>query len=134
MSKCVFPKRFLPANRHRFSSVCIIENAFFRPFPSSRKFAGVSEHGPRRRDLEKILPKLGAEKLARPPLVRHTLDYFLNVPRRESVENKVEHIFENRGRFIISDFRTLDRLSVRFFPPSPPAFRAKSRDHNFSET
>lgn len=66
-------------------------------------------------DLEKILPKFFAEKLARPPLVRRTLDYFLNVPRRRSVENRVEHIFENRGRFIIKDFELSTGFPFAFF-------------------
>ncbi len=66
-------------------------------------------------DLEKILPKFFAEKVARPPLVRRTLDYFLNVPRRKSVENKVEHIFENRGRFIIKDFELSTGFPFAFF-------------------
>lgn len=66
-------------------------------------------------DLEKILPKFFTEKLARPPLIRRTLDYFLNVPRRKSVENKVEHIFENRGRFIIKDFELSTGFPFAFF-------------------
>ncbi len=66
-------------------------------------------------DLEKILPKFFAEKLSRPPLVRRTLDYFLNVPRRKSVENRVEHIFENRGRFIIKDFELSTGFPFAFF-------------------
>ncbi len=66
-------------------------------------------------DLEKILPKMFAVKMARPPIVRRTLDYFLNVPRRQSVENKVEHIFENRGRFIIKDFELTTGFPFAFF-------------------
>ena len=56
-----------------------------------------------------------AVKMARPPIVRRTLDYFLNVPRRQSVENKVEHIFENRGRFIIKDFELSTGFPFAFF-------------------
>ena len=66
-------------------------------------------------DLEKILPKTFAEKFARPPIVRRTLDYFLNVPRRKSVENRVEHVFENRGRFIIKDFELSTGFPFAFF-------------------
>ena len=66
-------------------------------------------------DLEKILPKMFAVKMARPPIVRRTLDYFLNVPRRQSVENKVEHIFEHRGRFIIKDFELTTGFPFAFF-------------------
>lgn len=66
-------------------------------------------------DVEKILPKFFAEKIAKPPVVRRTLDYFLNVPRRKSVENKVEHVFENRGRFIIKDFELSTGFPFAFF-------------------
>ena len=66
-------------------------------------------------DLEKILPKMFAVKMVRPPIVRRTLDYFLNVPRRQSVENKVEHIFEHRGRFIIKDFELTTGFPFAFF-------------------
>lgn len=66
-------------------------------------------------DLEKVLPKFLSEKLAKPPLVRRTLDYFLNVPRRKSVENRVEHVFENRGRFIIKDFELSTGFPFAFF-------------------
>lgn len=66
-------------------------------------------------DMERILPKIFAEKLAKPPLVRRTLDYFLNVPRRKSVENRVEHVFENRGRFIIKDFELSTGFPFAFF-------------------
>ncbi len=66
-------------------------------------------------DLEKMLPKMFARRLARPPIIRRTLDYFLNVPRRKNVENKVEHIFENRGRFIIKDFELSTGFPFAFF-------------------
>lgn len=66
-------------------------------------------------DLEKILPKFFSAKIAKPPIVRRTLDYFLNVPRCKSVENRVEHIFENRGRFIIKDFELSTGFPFAFF-------------------
>ena len=66
-------------------------------------------------ELEKILPKKIAVKLSRPPIVRRTLDYFLNVPRRRTVENRVEHIFKHRGRFIIKDFELSTGFPFAFF-------------------
>ncbi len=66
-------------------------------------------------ELEKILPKRIAEKFSRAPVVRRTLDYFLYVPRRKTIENKVEHIFEYRGQFIIKDFELSTRFPFAFF-------------------
>lgn len=66
-------------------------------------------------ELEKILPKRIAEKFARAPIVRRTLDYFLYVPHRQTIENKVEHIFEYRGQFIIKDFELSTRFPFAFF-------------------
>ncbi len=60
-------------------------------------------------ELKHILPKFIVAKI-RPPLLKFTLDYFVNIPRRQPVENKVEHIFANRGRFIVKDFE----LSTKF--------------------
>jgi uncharacterized protein (DUF58 family) len=66
-------------------------------------------------EVKEILPVKWAEKLTRPPLVRRTLDYFVFVPRRDSVENKTEHIFEKRGRFIIKDFELSTKFPFGFF-------------------
>jgi uncharacterized protein (DUF58 family) len=66
-------------------------------------------------DVKKILPAKLAEKLVRPPLLKHTLDYFVFIPKRNSVENKTEHIFKNRGRFIIKDFELSTRFPFGFF-------------------
>ncbi|MBA2620322.1 MAG: DUF58 domain-containing protein [Acidobacteria bacterium] len=66
-------------------------------------------------EIKQILPAPIAKKLARPPVVKHTLDYFLFVPRRESVESKAEHIFPYRGRFIIKDFELSTRFPFNFF-------------------
>ncbi len=66
-------------------------------------------------EIKKILPAPIAKKLARPPVVKHTLDYFLFVPRRQSVESKAEHIFPHRGRFIIKDFELSTRFPFNFF-------------------
>jgi uncharacterized protein (DUF58 family) len=66
-------------------------------------------------DLKKILPARIAERLARPPLLKHTLDYFVFIPRRDTIENKTEHIFKKRGRFIIKDFELSTRFPFGFF-------------------
>nr|HQU82398.1 DUF58 domain-containing protein [Pyrinomonadaceae bacterium] len=66
-------------------------------------------------ELKKILPAKMAEKMARPPIVKHTLDYFIHLPRRQTVENKAEHIFQNRGRFIIKDFELSTKFPFGFF-------------------
>ena len=66
-------------------------------------------------ELAKILPAKWVEKIARPPILKHTLDYFVHVPRRNSVENRAEHIFEHRGRFIIKDFELSTRFPFGFF-------------------
>lgn len=66
-------------------------------------------------DLTKILPKFIAEKVARPPLLKHTLEYFYYLPRFDTVENKTEHIFKYRGRFIIKDFELSTRFPFGFF-------------------
>jgi hypothetical protein len=60
-------------------------------------------------ELKKVLPKFIVGKI-RPPLLKYTLDYFVNIPHRKVVENKTEQIFPNRGRFIVKDFE----LSTKF--------------------
>ena len=66
-------------------------------------------------EIKEILPVKWAEKFAKPPIVRRTLDYFVFVPRRDSIENKTEHIFEHRGRFIIKDFELSTKFPFGFF-------------------
>lgn len=66
-------------------------------------------------ELKKILPVKIAEKMARPPIVKHTLDYFIHLPRRQTVENKAEHVFPHRGRFIIKDFELSTKFPFGFF-------------------
>jgi uncharacterized protein (DUF58 family) len=66
-------------------------------------------------ELKKILPEKWAEKLARPPIIKLTLDYFAFIPRRETVENKAEHVFPNRGRFVIKDFELSTKFPFGFF-------------------
>ncbi len=66
-------------------------------------------------DLEKLLPKKWAEKFLRPPLKKLTLDYFVHVPRKDFIENKVKHTFKKRGRFIIKDFELSTKFPFGFF-------------------
>ncbi len=66
-------------------------------------------------DLKKILPERLAERLARPPIVRRTLDYFVHIPRNHTTDSKTGHIFPNRGRFLIKDFELSTRFPFGFF-------------------
>ncbi|MGI8470393.1 MAG: DUF58 domain-containing protein [Pyrinomonadaceae bacterium] len=90
-----------------------------RIFPTFSVIAEVRgrerENSPLADELKKILPARLAEKIIRPPILKHTLDYFVYIPRRDSVENKAEHIFENRGRFVIKDFELSTRFPFGFF-------------------
>ncbi|MGH9821590.1 MAG: DUF58 domain-containing protein, partial [Pyrinomonadaceae bacterium] len=66
-------------------------------------------------ELSKILPKSIADRLSRPPVLRRTLNYFVYVPRKSAVEEKITHVFENRGRFLIKDFELSTRFPFGFF-------------------
>ena len=66
-------------------------------------------------EIKKILPDKWAEKLSRPPIVTHTLDYFVHIPRRGSMENTAQHVFPRRGRFIIKDFELSTKFPFGFF-------------------
>ncbi|MGI8556561.1 MAG: DUF58 domain-containing protein [Pyrinomonadaceae bacterium] len=66
-------------------------------------------------ELKKILPSKMAQKIIRPPILKNTLAYFIHIPRRATVENKTDHIFENRGRFVIKDFELSTRFPFGFF-------------------
>ncbi|MEZ5426560.1 MAG: DUF58 domain-containing protein [Pyrinomonadaceae bacterium] len=66
-------------------------------------------------EIREILPEKWAKRVASPPIIKHTLDYFVRVPQRGEAENKVEHIFPNRGRFIIRDFELSTRFPFGFF-------------------
>lgn len=66
-------------------------------------------------DLKKILPGRLAERLARPPVVRRVLDYFVHIPRLRTIEKKTEHVFQHRGRFLIQDFELSTRFPFGFF-------------------
>ncbi len=66
-------------------------------------------------DLRKLLPKPIAERLAKAPIIRRTLDYFVHIPRNQVIESKVPHTFPNRGRFLIKDFELSTRFPFAFF-------------------
>lgn len=66
-------------------------------------------------ELKEILPEKLADRITKPPIVKHTLDYFVNIPRRQTVENKAEHVFQTRGRFIIKDFELSTKFPFGFF-------------------
>lgn len=66
-------------------------------------------------EVKEILPEKWAEKLTQPPIIRYTLDYFVFVPRHGEIENKAEHIFKRRGRFIIKDFELSTKFPFGFF-------------------
>jgi uncharacterized protein (DUF58 family) len=66
-------------------------------------------------ELGAVLPGFIAERLAKPPLVRRTLSYFVRVPRRSSSDSKSEHIFQRRGRFVIKDFELSTGFPFGFF-------------------
>jgi uncharacterized protein (DUF58 family) len=61
-------------------------------------------------ELKGLLPYKWLERIVRPPLIKYILDYFVYVPRRSAVENRVEQIFPRRGRFLVKDFE----LSTKF--------------------
>ena len=91
-------KRFLPT----FSVTAEVRGR--RPYPEDLKIR-----------LREFLPDGWAERIARPPILKHTLDYFLHIPRRGSIENEVEHVFEQYGRFQIKDFELSTRFPLSFF-------------------
>jgi uncharacterized protein (DUF58 family) len=66
-------------------------------------------------ELQRLLPKRLAQRLSKPPLLRRTLNYFVYVPRNSSLEEKITHVFERRGRFMIKDFELSTRFPFGFF-------------------
>ena len=66
-------------------------------------------------EIQKILPEKWAHRISRPPIVKHTLDYFVHVPRGGEIENVAEHTFSRRGRFIIKDFELSTKFPFGFF-------------------
>lgn len=66
-------------------------------------------------EVAEILPRRLAERLTRPAVIKHVLDYFMLVPRKGSVDNRTEKVFPYRGRFIIRDFELSTRFPFGFF-------------------
>ena len=66
-------------------------------------------------EFRKILSEKLAKRISRPPIIKHVLDYFVFVPRKDSIENSVKHVFNKRGRFIIHDFELSTRFPFGFF-------------------
>ncbi len=66
-------------------------------------------------EIKKILPEKWARKIARPPIIKYVLDYFVQIPRRSSVERNVVRVFPHRGRFIIKDFELSTKFPFGFF-------------------
>lgn len=66
-------------------------------------------------ELHAILPRFIADRLSRSPTVRKTLGHFVYVPRKKTVENKIEYTFTNRGRFLIKNFELSTRFPFGFF-------------------
>jgi len=66
-------------------------------------------------ELRRLFPGFIAERWARPPILRRTLDHFFYVPRNASVELRTAHVFERRGRFVIKDFELSTRFPFGFF-------------------
>lgn len=90
-----------------------------RIFPS---FSVVAEVRGRERErsvtaeeVEALLPRFIAKRLSRSPTVRRTLDHIVYIPRNKAIENRSEHLFANRGRFMIKDFELSTRFPFGFF-------------------
>jgi len=66
-------------------------------------------------DLDAIMPRWAAQRLGRAPIVRRTLNHFVRVAAKETVEAKAEHIFTNRGRLLIKDFELSTKFPFGFF-------------------
>lgn len=66
-------------------------------------------------EIKEILPEKWARKIVNPPIIKRTLEYFVYIPKRDSVESRTEHIFEKRGRFIIKDFELSTKFPFGFF-------------------
>ena len=85
-----------------------------RLFPTFSVTAEVRGRRPQPGDLlaklKEFLPEKWAVRIAKPPLIKHTLDYFIHIPRSGDMENQLDHVFEKRGRFEIKDFE----LSTKF--------------------
>lgn len=66
-------------------------------------------------ELDQILPKWLAVKLGRAPVVRRTLNHFVHLGARSTVEAKTEHTFPHRGHLRIKDFELSTKFPFGFF-------------------
>lgn len=66
-------------------------------------------------DLKAILPHWVAERFGRASVVRRTLNHFIYVGPKQTVDAKAEHTFPNRGRLIIRDFELSTKFPFGFF-------------------
>ena len=66
-------------------------------------------------DLDAILPKWIASRLGRSPIVRRTLNHFVHVAAKETIEAKTNHTFAHRGRLLIKDFELSTKFPFGFF-------------------
>jgi uncharacterized protein (DUF58 family) len=67
------------------------------------------------REIREILPQWIADRLARPPIIRRTLDHFVRIPRNQTIETKTSHVFTTRGRLVIKDFEISTKFPFGFF-------------------
>ena len=77
-------------------------------------------------ELKKILPEKWAERVARPPIVKHTLDYFVHIPRRDAVEIKPS-TFLKIADGLLSGILSFRRVSHSVFSAIAAGFRRKKR-------
>ena len=66
-------------------------------------------------EIRAILPRFVADKWSRPPVIRRMLDYFVHVPRNRTIESRTDHVFPERGRFVIKDFELSTKFPFGFF-------------------
>ncbi len=66
-------------------------------------------------ELDAILPRWLATRLGRAPVVRRTLNHFVQTGAEQTVQAKNEHVFRNRGRLLIKDFELSTKFPFGFF-------------------
>ncbi len=66
-------------------------------------------------ELERLLPLWLARRIAKPPVIRRTLNYFSYIPQRSAVESSATHTFPHRGRFLIKDFELSTKFPLALF-------------------
>ncbi|MFT3744497.1 MAG: DUF58 domain-containing protein [Pyrinomonadaceae bacterium] len=65
--------------------------------------------------IDAIFPKWIAKRLSQAPVVRRTLNHFVYVGARETLEAKTEHVFPFRGHLQIKDFELSTKFPFGFF-------------------